>query len=157
MASWEVAYDPRDAVPALSHRVVVLVPSNRLKRRPKIRSGEDVFGLLSGGTALDREAFWVLAIDEKDTLLGVYVAHIGGTSAAVVEAAVVIRMLLITEASKTVFVHNHPSASPTPSREDILLTQKLTKCLDIFSMQLVDHVILAGDGFFSFRKSGLIR
>lgn len=155
--SWEIAYDPKGIVPELEHRVVVLAPSNRLKRRPKIKVAKDVFALLGEGAGLDREAFWVLPIDDKDTLIGVYLAHLGGTASTVAESAVILRLLLATQAPKVVFVHNHPSGFNAPSPEDTALTKKMVRALRYFDITLVDHIIVAKeDEYFSFRESRML-
>ena len=49
-----------------------------------------------------------------------------------------------------IFVHNHPSGSPEPSQEDIELTGRLREVGDLLGVRVLDHVILAHEGYFSF-------
>lgn len=53
-----------------------------------------------------------------------------------------------------IVVHNHPSGDSSPSKEDITLTQKLKLAAEMFSVVIVDHIIIARTGYYSFKESG---
>ena len=55
-----------------------------------------------------------------------------------------------------ILVHNHPSGDPTPSEEDILLTQQLCLCGKVLGIEVVDHVIIGISGYTSFKKRNLM-
>lgn len=153
---WVVAFDPKEVVPDLEQRVVVLARTNRPKRMPTVRTPQDVAALVGGSASLDREAFYVLALGAEEKLIGIYTVSIGGTSMTIVEVGVLMRMLLVVQAKAVILVHNHPSGQPEPSREDDLLTQRILRAVAAFDVVVVDHVIFGRDGLFSFREAGLL-
>ncbi len=63
---------------------------------------------------------------------------------------------LLLAADDVVIAHNHPSGDPTPSRQDILATNRLERALFPFAIRVIDHVIISGQGWFSFRRAGLL-
>jgi DNA repair protein RadC len=63
---------------------------------------------------------------------------------------------LLLEADEILIAHNHPGGDPTPSRQDILATNRLERALFPFAIRLTDHVIVAGGASFSFRQAGLL-
>lgn len=154
---WEVVFDPRETVPKLQQRIVVMGRTNRPKRMPTVRTPQDVAAVVGSAQLLDREAFYVLPLGPREKLIGVYVAHIGGTAMTIVEWGVVLRMLLVVQAQGAIVVHNHPSGLTDPSQEDRTLTAGLVEAMEVFGMVLVDHVIVGTEGPFSFREAGLLR
>lgn len=71
-----------------------------------------------------------------------------------------VRLLVETalkyRASSVILAHNHPSGNPTPSRDDELLTRRVRDALQLVDIPLDDHVIIAGEQYFSFTDSGLL-
>ena len=68
----------------------------------------------------------------------------------------VFRNLVREAAAGVVFAHNHPSGEPTPSAEDIALTERLRRAGDLLGLRVLDHVILGHEGYFSFLDAGLL-
>lgn len=68
----------------------------------------------------------------------------------------VMRDALVYDAHFLLMAHNHPSGDPTPSRDDIVLTRRLTRALDAIGVALVDHLIVSATGAASFRQRGLL-
>ncbi len=63
----------------------------------------------------------------------------------------------ISESSASlVLVHNHPSGDPSPSADDIEITARLVKVGELVGIEVLDHVILAGERYFSFREEELL-
>lgn len=60
---------------------------------------------------------------------------------------------LLTRAHYIVIAHNHPSGDPTPSKQDIRLTQQVQKSISLVGMELYDHIILAKEGWHSMAES----
>ena len=75
------------------------------------------------------------------------------------ETAVDIRLLLkhaiLQNATVIAMAHNHPSGNNHPSSEDRRLTEKLAQACKMMNIHLLDHIILAGDSYYSFRDEGL--
>ena len=60
------------------------------------------------------------------------------------------------EASYIVILHNHPSGDPTPSRQDLLVTQKIKEVSDLVEIPLLDHIIIGDNRYTSFIQKGLL-
>ncbi|MBM4398410.1 MAG: DNA repair protein RadC, partial [Deltaproteobacteria bacterium] len=62
--------------------------------------------------------------------------------------------LLVKESvSRVIYVHNHPSGDPNPSPEDVRFTRKLIEAAKLLDIRVLDHVIVAADGFVSMRET----
>jgi DNA repair protein RadC len=68
----------------------------------------------------------------------------------------VYRKAVEQSASSLIFCHNHPSGNLSPSEADIQLTKKLVEAGRLFDMQVLDHIIVAGDNYYSFADEGRI-
>ena len=101
----------------------------------------------------DIEKFLVLYLNVKNKLIGITV-QLGSLNAAVVYPREVAKMALLSCAAAIIFVHNHPSDDPYPSQEDKDMTKKLKIALDLFGIQVHDHIILGSEGkYFSFAEN----
>ncbi len=102
-----------------------------------------------------REVFASIHLDSKNRLLCVETVSIGSLSAAIVHPREVFKAALLSSAAAMVFVHNHPSGDPTPSREDLELTKRLQEAGELLGIRVLDHVIIGGEHL-SFADRGLI-
>ena len=132
----------------------------RLRSEPRrldqpIRTASDVarhmFSFLHG---LDREEVWVLLLDTKNRVLGTHVVSVGHLSGAPVHPRELFKEAVRRSAAAVVVVHNHPSGDPTPSPDDIALTRRLRQAGEVLGIEVLDHVILAGDEHVSLREMG---
>ncbi len=103
------------------------------------------------------ESFVVLSLDARNRVIGWQLVSRGGTSACAVAVADTFRPAIVAGATGVVFAHNHPSGDPTPSAEDIALTERFAKAGDLLGIRVLDHVINASEGHFSFLDAGLLR
>lgn len=62
------------------------------------------------------------------------------------------RPVVAAGAASIIFVHNHPSGAPTPSEQDILLTQQLCMCGKILGIEVVNHIIIGFNDYISMKK-----
>ena len=106
--------------------------------------------------ALDHEELWVLALDGAHGLRGAHRVAMGGLHGVHVSPCDPLRAALREGASAFVLVHNHPSGDPTPSRQDIEFTARMEQAAQIVATPLVDHVIVARDGYQSLLDSSLL-
>lgn len=102
------------------------------------------------------EEFWLLALSRANTPISDLKVSEGGQSGTVVDPKVVFRKALSVRAAALVLVHNHPSGNPNPSLADKSLTQSLCAVGKALDMPILDHVIIAGLGHFSFADNRLI-
>lgn len=104
-----------------------------------------------------KEIFSVIALDSRNKPLGFYVPGIGGVSSAAVPALEVFKPAVLLPATAIILCHNHPSGDPTPSREDIALTEKLVGIGKTLDVRVLDHIILTRDGSLSLVDAGLMK
>ena len=98
---------------------------------------------------LDHEELWLLALDGRSHLRAVRCVAKGGLHGLGVRPADPLRLALRAAASGFVLVHNHPSGDPTPSVEDVTFTRRLAAAAAVVGMPLLDHVVVAREGFAS--------
>ena len=80
----------------------------------------------------------------------------GGVQATVVDHRLVVKRALELLATQIILVHNHPSGAAEPSVADKQLTQRISEAAALFDIRLLDHIIISGEGHFSFRRSALL-
>lgn len=120
----------------------------RAKPPPKLTSAAAVAAWAAPRlTALRHEELWMLALDVRGQLRAARCIAKGGLHGASVHAAHPIRAALRVDASAFVLVHNHPSGDPTPSNEDVTLTAHVGAAARITGLPLLDHVVVAREGF----------
>jgi DNA repair protein RadC len=106
---------------------------------------------------LKHEVFLVGFLNNSKVLTGYKKISSGGSTATIVEPAEVIRQSILNQANSILLVHNHPSGYLKESQADISLTKRLCEAGKLVGIPVVDHIIIAGDGFISFRNKNLIQ
>jgi DNA repair protein RadC len=95
---------------------------------------------------LEHEELWVLCLDAKNTLNAAERVAQGGLHGCGVTPRDVLRPAVRNAAAAIVVVHNHPSGDPTPSQDDVTMTEHLAKACAVLGIPLLDHVVVARDG-----------
>lgn len=102
------------------------------------------------------ERFYVLSLDPKGKVITSSLISSGDEGETAVYPRLIAGELLRNHAAGCVLAHNHPSGTAQPSRADIELTRALKGILAPLNIQIVDHIIAAGDAAFSFLSEGLL-
>ncbi len=126
--------------------------------RPKIVSSNDSFNLLLS-YFLDKtvEEFYVLFLNAANRLIRIEPISNGGITSTVVDCRVIFKKALaLSGVTQIVLAHNHPSGNLSPSEPDKRLTEKVKEGGKLLDMKLLDHLIIAGNQFFSFADNGLL-
>lgn len=114
-----------------------------------------VFELLSPEmSGLSQEQLRVLTLNTRHGLLGSHLVYQGTVRESPVRPAEVFRPAVVQQAPGVIVVHNHPSSDPTPSADDHALTRHLVQAGNLLGIRVVDHMVIGGSGFYSFRESG---
>lgn len=100
------------------------------------------------------EQFGVVLLDTKHRVLRTTVLSIGTLDASIVHPREVFREAAAAGAAALVLFHNHPSGDPEPSDEDFKLTVRLVAAGVLMGIDVIDHVVLAGVRYYSFREKG---
>jgi DNA repair protein RadC len=102
------------------------------------------------------EQFRVLFLDTRNRLLADEAQARGTVNHTPVYPREVIKRALDLKATALILVHNHPSGDPTPSRDDIEMTQEVKRAASVLSITLHDHVIIGNGKWLSFRQEKLL-
>lgn len=125
--------------------------------KPKITSSQAAYELLKGDLMdLRHEEFWVLLLNRANKVIKKKRVSEGGVSGTVADPKIIFKLALEEMASGVIVAHNHPSGNLTPSQSDIDLTKKLKEAGKVMEIQLLDHVIVAGNKYMSFTDEGMI-
>ena len=105
---------------------------------------------------LVHEECWVLYLNKGEQLIGKEKASSGGLDATVVDVRMIIRKAIERNSCHIILAHNHPSGSRFPGEQDKIMTKKLQQAANMCDIMLIDHIIVAGDDYFSFADEGLL-
>jgi DNA repair protein RadC len=103
---------------------------------------------------LNHEEFWVLALNRRLRVVGRKRISTGGISETIVDVRLILKFGIENNASNLALVHNHPSGNLNPSESDLRLTSDIRQAAKCMNMPLIDHVIVADTGYFSFADAG---
>ncbi len=124
-------------------------------RSIKISSSADVAELFSAELSdLVYEEFWILLLNRANNVIAKNQVSKGGVSGTVVDPKLIFKAAVEATASGIVLCHNHPSGNKQPSDADISLTKKLREAGKLLDIQVLDHIIIAGNAYFSFADEG---
>ena len=105
---------------------------------------------------LKKEQFIVLLLDIKNKIIKEVLISVGSLTSSIVHPREVIKPVIKESAASVIFIHNHPSGDPEPSTDDIEITNRLCKSCSILGISVLDHIIVAEGGYFSFKKKELM-
>lgn len=105
---------------------------------------------------LRTEEFWAIFLNNNNKVIHVSKLTQGGISQSIVDVRTLYKGALDHFSTGIIIAHNHPSGSLKPSREDIHITKKIKEAGDTLSIQLLDHIIVTQDSYFSFSDEGLL-
>jgi len=121
------------------------------EQKLKIRSSLDTFDLMKGDLMdLPHEEFWIILLKRSNEVILKQMISQGGVSGTVVDAKIIFKKALEEMASGLILIHNHPSGNIQPSNEDIALTRKIMSGGKSLDINLLDHLIVADNSFYSF-------
>ena len=103
---------------------------------------------------LTHEQSWALMLNNSAKLLKRVKLSEGGRTGTVVDVRILCKKAILSEATCVVLVHNHPSGSLRPSRDDDNLTQAVKNALNTLDIRLLDHVIITDGGYYSYSEMG---
>ena len=104
----------------------------------------------------DTEELMLVLLDSKRLIIEESVLSTGTSNTTLISPRDICIRAMRNEASYIVILHNHPSGDPTPSRQDVLVTQKIKEVSDLVEIPLLDHIIIGDNRFTSFNQKGLL-
>jgi DNA repair protein RadC len=122
-----------------------------------IRSPKDVAALLMEEMRyLQKEHFVCLFLNTKNHVIGQETLSMGSLNASIVHPREVFRAAIKRSSASIVCAHNHPSGDPTPSQEDIQITERLIQAGEIVGIDVLDHIVIGDQKFVSLKELGLM-
>jgi len=126
------------------------------KPKPILKSPEDVAAeVRSKVKDKKKEHFWVLCLDTRNRLIDSKLVSIGSLDTSIVHPREVFKEAISSSAASVIFVHNHPSGDPEPSKEDVELTKRLVKAGEIIGIDVLDHIIVCDRSYLSLKAKNL--
>lgn len=117
---------------------------------------KDVYERLSEYKTAKKEHFFVFYLDTKNQEIRCDLVTVGILNASIVHPREVFEPAVKHLAAQIIVAHNHPSGNLEPSKEDIELTERLTKAGEILGIEVLDHVIISKDGYYSLKQNKFI-
>jgi DNA repair protein RadC len=119
-------------------------------KRIQIKTSIDAFRMLWEYWDKDvvdhHEQFKALLLNNKNEVLGIADISVGGVTATIIDPRIIFQYALKAHATGIIVAHNHPSSNPIPSESDIEVTKKLIEAGNMLNINVLDHIILCGDG-----------
>lgn len=106
----------------------------------------------------DREVLLVMVLNTKNQLNAVHRCHVGSINASIVHPREVMKAAILNNGASIIVAHNHPSYDPSPSREDIEVTQRLKEVGTLLGIELLDSLIVSDNPmkFISLKEKGYL-
>ncbi|MEO8171455.1 MAG: JAB domain-containing protein [Sediminibacterium sp.] len=102
------------------------------------------------------EQFKLVLLNTGNRVLGLLDLSSGGICGTVADPRLIFTAALKLHATKLILSHNHPSGNLTPSEADKQITQKLKDAGRLLDIEVIDHIIITAEGYFSFADEGLL-
>lgn len=136
------------------HEVMIYYKRPLFDQKKRINSSETVVAVLRefvGDTSLDyKEFFWVILLSNANQVLAISTIGVGSTRAVGVNIREILQLALLSNATGVVVAHNHTSGTLKPSEADRECTLKIKGALGLVDINLLDHLILTTEGYYSF-------
>lgn len=117
-------------------------------------SSGDVYNFMKDMRDFDRERFYSICLDSKNQVVHCEEISSGTPLNTIAHPREIFKSAVLSSSSNIILTHNHPSGDPKPSMEDYLLTERIYSCGDLLGIGVLDHVIIGGESYYSFRDSG---
>jgi DNA repair protein RadC len=125
--------------------------------KARITGSRDCFDILKPHLQdIPHEEFWILLLNRANRLIKKYQISQGGVAGTVADPKIIFKAALAELASGIILAHNHPSGNLTASQADLDLTKKLVEAGKLLEIQVLDHLIVAGQKYFSFADEGIL-
>lgn len=143
-------------------KAITLVAAFELGRRLAAGVRPDKVKVLSPRTIAERyiplletakqEEFRILLLDTANNIIGEQIVTRGSLNSSIVHPREVFKKAITDSAAGVIVIHNHPSGNPEPSKEDKEVTAKLAQAGSIIGIEIIDHIIIAGQKYYSFAE-----
>ena len=136
-------------------------PAFKSTERPRILSPEELYKLIMNYEPLQeiityKEMFVAVYVNQNSNVLSIQRIGEGGLTATSVDIRIIMQSALLQCATGIFLLHNHPSRQLKPSQADKNLTRQVKQAAELFNIQILDHLIISDESFFSMFEDGQI-
>jgi len=104
-----------------------------------------------------KEHFKLIILGSRNKILAITNVSVGTLDASFAHPREIFKDAITHNAASVILVHNHPSGDPEPSEDDLKITKKLVEAGKILGIEVLDHIIITKNSFFSFKDKGLLK
>lgn len=126
------------------------------KTTPKIETIKDIIAQIAEIRDKKQEHLMVLYLNARKELIKKEVIFIGTLNSNICHPREVFKLAFLNNATYFILSHNHPSGTPSPSDIDLLITKKMKEAGELMDVEILDHVIISKDDYFSFKENNLL-
>ena len=147
-------------------RAVTIAAALELGRRRKLSDVPEVVQIKCSKDVADifrpllsdlaHEEFWILFLNRSNKVISRMKLSQGGISGTVTDVRVVMKKAIESLASGIIVCHNHPSGNLNPSEADTRITRKIKEAGELLDIQLLDHLIISENDYYSFADNGAL-
>jgi DNA repair protein RadC len=124
--------------------------------RPIVKSPADVANLLQAGMSLlEQEELRLILLDTKNQVVSMPTVYKGSVNTSIIRVAEILRDAVRENCPALIVVHNHPSGDPTPSPEDVRVTEQIVEAGKLLDIEVLDHVVIGRQQYVSMKERGL--
>lgn len=128
--------------------------------RPKIASSKDAYQILIENWDHSKiefvEQFKVMLLNRANKVLGIFEVSSGSVTGTVADPKLIFAAAIKANACGIILAHNHPSGNLLPSQADIELTRRMREGGKLLEVQVLDHLIVTSEGYYSFADEGVL-
>lgn len=136
----------------LGRRLISELPTDRAV----VKSPADVANLLQTEMSLlDQEELRLVLLDTKNRVLSIPIVYRGSVNTSFIRISEIFREAVRENCPALIVVHNHPSGDPTPSSEDIQVTEQFVEAGNLLDIEVLDHIIIGRPSYISLKERGL--
>ncbi|APF17518.1 JAB domain-containing protein [Caldithrix abyssi] len=137
--------------------ISLLYQKQLVEEKPLTQSREELIKFCINKLGFKKEEeFWMISLDSKYSIIEENLISRGLTDKAPVYPRKIIEQALQQKAHAVLLLHNHPNGNPRASEHDITITRAIIIPAKVLNLKVYDHIIVAGDNYFSFKEEGLL-
>lgn len=124
---------------------------------PNICHSSDVFSIMEPLLSdIVHEEVWILLLNQSNKIIKKEQVSRGGISSSIIDIRIILKSAIESSASGIILCHNHPSGNIIPSKNDDLITERLSNACQIMDIKLLDHIIIGAKSYYSYKDEGRI-
>jgi len=136
----------------LGRRVLITSPNDKLQ----VKSPADAANLMMMEmSTLEQEHMRLILLDSKNYVIATPTKYVGSLNTSVIRVGELFREAIRQNCAAVIVVHNHPSGDPTPSPEDVSVTELITQAGHLLDIDVLDHLIIGQQRYVSLKERGL--